>query len=68
VIAAEYGFETSIPQFLPKGEDAYVYRAEGADGKQFFIRLEARSQMLENVCAIREAGVCRRSRSTASAC
>jgi hypothetical protein len=55
VIAAEYGFEIALPQFLPKGEDAFVYRAQAAGGRQLFIRVEARSQMLENVCAIREA-------------
>src|SRR6185503_15264977 len=55
LIAAEYEFETSVPQFLPKGEDAYVYRAEAPGGKRLFVRLEARSQMLENVWTIREA-------------
>lgn len=43
VLAAHYGLATATLTFLPVGNDAasFVYRAEGADGRRYFLKVRA---------------------------
>jgi aminoglycoside phosphotransferase (APT) family kinase protein len=56
-INAEYGFGLSTLEFIPKGEEAYAYIAQGHDGARFFVRSQpsARARSLEVAYAVTDA-------------